>query len=457
MENEIPYAKILRPTMEEFQDFVSYMEKQEKANQGCGIFKVIPPKKWKASKMDYDKEMDDLIVSSPIEQNVYGKGGIYELMMMQKKSMRVQDYRRKIESFDHLTDGKSVEAVEEMFWKNIGFSPPLYGADIRGSLFDDNIPWDLKNLPGLLSEGLKKKISGVNDPYLYFGSWKTMFAWHKEDMDLYSINYLHHGKPKFWYSLPREETPKFEAFARHQFPESFSKCKEYLRHKTLMISPYVLKAKVPDIKIHKMIHNPGEFIVTMAGAYHCGFNWGFNLAEAVNFAIPKWLEILPNAHPCTCIGDSVKIDRLEFVKNLTQTKKKGTGKKNSIDMEEESEEKQSSSTKTTRRMSDASLKPESGGGRMMLMPSAPRKLSDSRIPKDEIKIKPKAKEPIRSSARTNKKDILTHPILKKKRSYEPKHVKERKQEKERENEKEKEKRKGKRKGKRKRKKREKKI
>ena len=44
-----------------------------------------------------------------------------------------------------------------------------------------------------------------------------------------------------------------------------------------------------------MVQNPGEFIVTMGGSYHAGFNWGFNLAEAVNFALPKWLELLPCA------------------------------------------------------------------------------------------------------------------------------------------------------------------
>lgn len=75
-------------------------------------------------------------------------------------------------------------------------SSPLYGADAPGSLFEPGAKWNLAELDTILKHGLDQGIQGVTSPYLYFGGWKSLFAWHKEDLDLYSINYLHWGKPK---------------------------------------------------------------------------------------------------------------------------------------------------------------------------------------------------------------------------------------------------------------------
>ena len=97
-------------------------------------------------------------------------------------------------------------------------SPPLYGADVPNeSLFDPGAPFNLNELQTILTQGLGKHIKGVTNSYLYVGAWKTMFGWHKEDMDLYSINYLHAGKSKYWYGINMSSHNDFENLARRKF------------------------------------------------------------------------------------------------------------------------------------------------------------------------------------------------------------------------------------------------
>jgi jumonji domain-containing protein 2 len=130
-----------------------------------------------------------------------------------------------------------------------------------------------------------------------------MFAWHTEDMDLFSINFLHFGEPKYWYSVPPHAAHQMEALAKTLFPSQFRSCPEFLRHKTTLISPLVLQAH--NIPIFKMVQNrgtfycnllyqnnssEGEFMITFPRAYHCGFNGGMNCAESVNFALESWMS-----------------------------------------------------------------------------------------------------------------------------------------------------------------------
>jgi len=82
----------------------------------------------------------------------------------------------------------------------INFISNVYLNKVNNSLFLIKV-WNINKLGTILdyvNEDYGISIEGVNTAYLYFGMWKTSFAWHTEDMDLYSINYIHEGYPKTW-------------------------------------------------------------------------------------------------------------------------------------------------------------------------------------------------------------------------------------------------------------------
>lgn len=164
-----------------------------------------------------------------------------------------------------------------------------------------------------------QSIAGVTKPYIYLGSWKALFGWHKEDLDLYSVNYLHLGKPKFWYSINLDCNKKFEQFASETFKDNFKECPEFIRHKNTMIHPERLMKE--GIELHKVKQEPGEFVFARSSAYHAGFNWGFNIAEAVNFACESWLEKLKKIKYCKCRSDSVHISYSSFIEKLALRQK----------------------------------------------------------------------------------------------------------------------------------------
>ena len=171
--------------------------------------------------------------------------------------------------------------LEAKFWSElVGQTPPLYGADLDGSLFSPGVEdWNLNGLPDLLRTGptrLGKRMSGINTPMLYFGGFRTSFCMHVEDIDLFSINYMHHGACKQWYAAPQRSATLVEMVAAQCYPAAHEECEHFLRHKTTLIAPDVLCAN--GVPLCALTQSPGEFIITLPRGYHFGFNYGLNCA-----------------------------------------------------------------------------------------------------------------------------------------------------------------------------------
>jgi len=145
----------------------------------------------------------------------------------------------------------------------------FFGHDIPGSVL------------GLVSNG---DIPGVTRPWMYLGMLFASFAWHVEDNHLFSINYMHEGKPKSWYGVPADHADAFEEYVSKTYKDA---SKDILRGLSLWIAPASFLRS--GVKVVHTLQEAGHFIVTMPRAYHSGFSHGFNIGEAVNFATVDWV------------------------------------------------------------------------------------------------------------------------------------------------------------------------
>ncbi|XP_004709132.2 lysine-specific demethylase 4D [Echinops telfairi] len=125
---------------------------------------------------------------------------------------------------------------------------------------------------------------------------------------------IHFGEPKTWYAVPPEHGGRLERLARQLFPGSSRSCAAFLRHKVALISPTVLREN--GIPFGRVTQEPGEFMVTFPYGYHAGFNHGFNCAEAINFATPRWVDYGKAASQCSCGEARVSFSMDVFVRIL---------------------------------------------------------------------------------------------------------------------------------------------
>lgn len=150
------------------------------------------------------------------------------------------------------------------------------------------------------------------------GMWKATFAWHVEDMDLYSINYLHYGAEKVWYSASAADGKRLERVAAEIFPKSANHCAQFLRHKMHIINPSLITQR--GVSLTRVVHRAGEYVISFPYAYHCGFNVALNCAESCNFASQNWVPYGLKVKACKCFEDSVKIKMSIFTSDKAMKK-----------------------------------------------------------------------------------------------------------------------------------------
>ncbi|KAJ9514690.1 hypothetical protein QJQ45_028432 [Haematococcus lacustris] len=339
------WCPVFRPTKQEFeQPFVEYVSNVFRQEPNLPMFKVVPPQSWRPRKAPFP-DLKAVRINTPIKQHVFGTKGAYRCLLVEQKEMSVADFKRHAyeeaqrlsghkgqagsasaagvaeHTGSRLQARKALHAEDELqersFWSSVTLNPPLYGADTPQSFFDKSLPygWNLRNLGDLLKHKDVPDIPGVTTPMTYFGMWRSFFSWHKEDADLLSINYLHFGAPKVWYSIPPSDSAKFDRMAMGLFPELARSCSAFVRHKDILVSPSLLRTH--NIKYLQAKQQPGEFVILNAASYHAGFNMGFNCAEAINFATPDWVAAGKAADRCTCeaMRDCVRISMKLFDPN----------------------------------------------------------------------------------------------------------------------------------------------
>ena len=126
---------------------------------------------------DYSKT-DNLVIGTPIEQTFVSSGsktnaGVYEVRNLKKYSQSVSEFRAmalgnryKTPPYDNYDD------LEKKYWKSICYIPPIYGADVNGSLFGEEIDcWNIAKLDSVLDligmdNGLFR-VSFANPLYLW--------------------------------------------------------------------------------------------------------------------------------------------------------------------------------------------------------------------------------------------------------------------------------------------------
>lgn len=275
--------------------------------------KITPPEGW-TSGADYtDIEGMNAIWNDakmmPIEQEISKLGGsmVYNITVRETSSTFAEFVLRAERNSNY---AMNQESRIQKFWRELGYNKkgdelPIYGSNIPGSLFRLESSFDLRDLDSL-ARNVERRVEGVTEPVLNFGSWRATTGMHLATLNMYSIHYLHMGAYQSWYSCPPSSRKGLESLIDSHFPGEVKQCKEYLMHKTKLLASSVLRNS--GLPVFHFIQKPNEFVVTFPDAYSWGFSLGFNIVEKVNFGLDNWKSAGRRAGFCKCKQSRAQMD-----------------------------------------------------------------------------------------------------------------------------------------------------
>lgn len=141
-------------------------------------------------------------------------------------------------------------------------------------------------------------LPGCTDSMLYVGAAGTTFMLHAEDQNLFSCNYLLAGAPKVWNGVPSGYYNAVVELVRKVYTgvKLTEKCPQAVMHKRFLLRPEVLRAH--GIPTCRLVQRPGDLVITGPGAFHFGYNTGFNVSYA-SHTVPVRSGHTPHTHILT--------------------------------------------------------------------------------------------------------------------------------------------------------------
>lgn len=195
--------------------------------------------------------------------------GVYVIQNVYLKKPMTYDGLKKVARKHEPPSDEDVVHREKRFWLELQnrtqhpSKDPVYCILDHGTCFHNSSQlWNLskfsKNESIIHAIDQNEWFPGIHTPYIYLGMFGTSFAWHREDRNLCSINYLHYGGVKIWHAVPAEYAERLEGALQVEVDylhDDIRKqlnlnCNLAVRHKCLYAGPSFLKKhSIPFAKV----------------------------------------------------------------------------------------------------------------------------------------------------------------------------------------------------------------